>query len=278
MLGNLDNDVIFKKAFTDPIVFKAFVKDILGLDIEVDKIETEKRFEPKIGNIDFKLDIYAESIDKRIIIEIQRVEYDHNFDRFLNYFLMVIAEQQRNSKDYSIKQTVYAIVVLTAKYKLQEKNGQAVLDEVLLLNLNPKTLKGLERNIYGHQMVCLNPNYKDTETPASIRDWLELVYQSIYNRENPILNQENLGIKRAVQLIDYEQLSPEERSEAKKTEMARVSKMKEIEYGRMEGKKEEKIAGIKKAILRGKLTLEEIAEDFEVELDFVLKIKNGEIN
>ena len=42
MLGNLDNEVIFKKAFTDKIVFKAFVHDILGIDIEVDVIETEK--------------------------------------------------------------------------------------------------------------------------------------------------------------------------------------------------------------------------------------------
>ncbi len=42
MLGNLDNEVIFKKAFTNKIVFKAFVRDILGIEIEVDKIETEK--------------------------------------------------------------------------------------------------------------------------------------------------------------------------------------------------------------------------------------------
>ena len=69
MLGNLDNEIIFKKAFTNKTVFKAFVRDILGIDIEVDKIETEKRFEPKIGYIDFELDIFAESIDKRIVIK-----------------------------------------------------------------------------------------------------------------------------------------------------------------------------------------------------------------
>jgi hypothetical protein len=49
VLGNLDNEVIFKKAFTDPTVFKAFVRDILGIEVEVDKIETEKKFEPKNG-------------------------------------------------------------------------------------------------------------------------------------------------------------------------------------------------------------------------------------
>ncbi|MDX2306519.1 MAG: hypothetical protein NW226_27160 [Microscillaceae bacterium] len=46
MLGNLDNEVIFKKAFTNIIVFKAFVRDILGIEVEVEKIETEKKFEP----------------------------------------------------------------------------------------------------------------------------------------------------------------------------------------------------------------------------------------
>jgi hypothetical protein len=47
MLGNLDNEVIFKKAFTNPTVFKAFVRDILGIEIEVDKIETEKNLNQK---------------------------------------------------------------------------------------------------------------------------------------------------------------------------------------------------------------------------------------
>jgi len=34
---------------------------------------------------------------------------------------------------------------------------------------------------------------------------------------------------------------------------------------------------IKKALKRGKLTFNEIAEDFEVSPDFVLKIQKGEI-
>ena len=47
MLTNLDNEVIFKKTFTDAIVFKAFVRDVLGLDLEFDKIETTERRECK---------------------------------------------------------------------------------------------------------------------------------------------------------------------------------------------------------------------------------------
>jgi hypothetical protein len=103
MLGNLDNEVIFKKAFTNKTVFKAFVRDILGIEVEIDKIEIEKKFDLKIGYIDFELDIFAETIDRRIAIEIQRVEYDAHFDRFLQYFLMLIVEQQKTAKSYTRK-------------------------------------------------------------------------------------------------------------------------------------------------------------------------------
>ena len=73
MLGNLDNEVIFKKAFTDKLVLTTFVHDVLGIDVEFDKIETEKQFSPKIGDIDIKLDIFAESKDKRVV-ELQRIQ------------------------------------------------------------------------------------------------------------------------------------------------------------------------------------------------------------
>jgi hypothetical protein len=227
MLGNLDNEVIFKKAFTDKIVFTQFVKDILDLDVEIGIIETEKKFLPKIGYIDFELDIFAESVDKRIVIEIQKVEYDHNFDRFLHYFLMVIAEQQKRSKEYGIEQTVYMIVVLTAPYSINQKNGKAVKDEVLLINLNPRNLKGEEIDIYGHQsggvpLVCLNPNHPDKDTPAKMRDWLDLIYQSIHSPERPIVNENNRGIKRAVDLISFENLTPEERTKSKNKEASMV--------------------------------------------------------
>ena len=223
ILGSLDNEIIFKKAFTDKTVFKAFVRDILGIEVDVDKIETEKKFNPKIGYIDFELDIFAETIDKRIVIEIQRVEYDHNFDRFLHYFLMVIAEQQKRSRDYGISQTVYVIVVLTAPYSISEKNGQPIKDEVLLLKLNPRTLAGEERELYGHQLVCLNPNHSDESTPQPIRDWLDLIYQSIHNPERAVINRSNEGIKRAADLISFENLTPEERKLSKNAEAAKIT-------------------------------------------------------
>jgi len=106
MLGNLDNEVIFKKAFTDKFVLQCLLKDLFKVDFVPETVETEKRFAPKVSSIDFKYDIFAESKDKRVIVEIQRIDYDYNFDRFLLYHNMAIAEMQRTSEEYKTDRVV----------------------------------------------------------------------------------------------------------------------------------------------------------------------------
>ena len=39
-VASLQYGVIFKKAFSQPDIFTAFVKAVLGIDIEIDKVET----------------------------------------------------------------------------------------------------------------------------------------------------------------------------------------------------------------------------------------------
>jgi predicted transposase/invertase (TIGR01784 family) len=246
-LARLDNEVFFKKAFTDKIVFKAFVKDIIGIDVEPDKIETEKAFQPRLGNINFKYDIFAEDTKKRVIIEIQKVEYDHNFDRFLHYHLQAITEQQRSSDDYSVGRTVYTIVVMTAPYKINTKTREIYKDEVLIATLNPKNLKGIERKIFNHELVYLNPNYKGKDTPENYRNWLDLIYESIHHPETPKVNLKNAGVKRATEIIKYQNISPEEWEQAK----IEVSKRKVIKLEREEEREKRNIEIAKTAIKKG---------------------------
>jgi len=104
---------------------------------------------------------------------------------------------------------------MTAPYKINEKTREIYKDEVLISSLNPKNLKGNERKIFNHELIFLNPNYKGEDTPQNYRDWLDLVYESIHNPENPQINTANEGIKRATQLIQQENISPEEWEEAK---------------------------------------------------------------
>ncbi len=277
MLANLDNEVIFKKAFTDPVVFRGFVQDILGIDIEVGKIETEKRFEPKVAYIDFKLDIFAESKDERVIVEIQRIEYDHNFDRFLHYFLMSIAELQRSAKRYGMDKTVYAIIVLTAPYTVDDRSKKPVLNEVLISKLNPRNLRGEEIDVFGHQLVFLNSYHRDDSTPAAYRDWLDLIYQSINHPDNPQINRSKPAIRRAAEIIDVDNLTPEERAERKMQESAKaalqVYAAQDHAKGKEEGIKEEKKKNIRGFIAQGILTDTQIAEAMGVPAEEVRQIR-----
>ncbi len=235
MLAPLDNETIFKKAFTDHEVFVQFVKDILNIDFKVGKIETEKKFEFPVGLIDIKFDIFAESTDNRIIVEIQRMDYDYNFDRFLDYFLAAIIELQKNYKNYKIEKTVYTIVLITAPYIIN-KQGLPVKDDVLISELNPKNLKGQVRDIFGHKLVFLNPNYQDSETPEPIKDWLQLIHESINNPENPTINTNKTAIKRVAELINEDKISPAERNLAKIDESRRAARELYIKFAKREEK------------------------------------------
>ncbi len=88
-------------------------------------------------------------------------------------------------------------------------------DEVLISALNPKNLKGIERKIFNHELIYLNPNYKGQDTPDNYRDWLDLIYESIHHPENPNINFQNAGVKKAAEIVSYENISPEEWEESK---------------------------------------------------------------
>jgi PD-(D/E)XK nuclease family transposase len=234
MLSNLDNEVVFKKAFTDKIVFQCFVKDVLGIDIQVGKIETEKRFFPKIGNIDFELDIYAETVDKRICIELQKVQYDYTHDRFLHYFMMLIAGQQQSSKEYAIGQTVHQILVLTLPYTLKDLDGRQLTDEMLITTFTTRNAAKVERLLYRHSFVTLNPNHRDPSTPKAVKDWLDLIDESMHNPTNPSINLQNTGIQRAAELIEINKFTPKQLAAKKSVEQARSAKIVGEEYARWE--------------------------------------------
>jgi predicted transposase/invertase (TIGR01784 family) len=238
MLAPLDNETIFKTAFTDKTVFKSFVKDILGIDIEVDKIETEKKFEPKVGNIDITLDIFAESTDHRVIIEIQRVDYDYNFDRFLHYFMMAITQLQKSAEEYTIDPTVYTIVVLTAPYKIDQKSNKPIKDEVMITSVDPRNLDDKIVEVYGHKLIFLNHYYRKENTPANYRDWLDLIYESIHNPDDYHVNLNHKGIKRAVELIEFDRLSPEKLHQMKVDAQRKVVRKLDHDKAKKEGVEE----------------------------------------
>ncbi|MEN0048786.1 MAG: hypothetical protein AAF806_17115 [Bacteroidota bacterium] len=222
MIANLDNEVYFKKVFTDVEVFHEFVKDVLDIDLNIKKVETEKVLLNPVGAIRFRMDLFAEDEEKRTIVEIQKVDYDYSYNRFSHYFMANMLDVQRSSRDYSYEKDIYVIVVMTESYKINEKNGKSIRDDILVTDINPRTLKGEMRYMQDHKMVILNPRYANENTPQDIKDWMDLIMESMFNGENPKLNLQKKGIAKAAQLAEVDKLTPEQRAEAKIMEMRKI--------------------------------------------------------
>jgi hypothetical protein len=270
MLANLDNEVHFKKVFTDVKVFTAFVKDVLGIDIHIDKVETEKVLPSKVSAIKFKMDLFAEDKATRTIVEIQKVDYDYTYDRFSHYFLANLVDVQRKSDDYSFDQEVYIIVVVTSAYKISDITGKPIKKDVLITDINPRDLNGEIIRMTNHKMLILNPTYMQPNTPEDIADWLNLIKESMKNPENPNINTSKPAIVRAAKLAEKEKLTPEQVAEAKIQNMRK----KAIAIGEKQAADEVTNKGIQRVLKRGKLTIQEIAEDFEVTEEYVQHIVN----
>jgi len=240
MLAPLDNETIFKKVFTDKEVFQQFVKDLFDVDIVVSKIETEKKFVPPIANIDIKLDIYAETDDHRFVIEIQKIDYDYNFNRFLNYFNSLLIEQQKRGEKYEIPQTILGVVVITRPHKVNQLTGEPIHANIMSIDFNPRDLEDEIIMLWKHKLVFLNPNpkYQKENTPQNYQDWLNLFQLSLEKNINIILNTNNKGIAKAAKIAELDNLDASTIAEMKKEE-AKKAMIKIIEnQSKEEGKDE----------------------------------------
>jgi DNA-binding transcriptional regulator YiaG len=290
MLANLDNEVHFKKVFTDVIVFRAFVKDVLGIDMNITKVETEKMLPSKTSAIKFRMDLFAEDTDNRTVVEIQKVDYDYINDRFTHYFTGNLVDVQRLSKTYEYAKDVYIIVVVTSAYRMSDKNGVLIKDDVLITAINPRTLNGEVRDMQNHKLVILNSTHTTIHTPPAILDWLDLIKESMKNPANPQINTSKPAIVRAAQLAEADNIDPEEVADAKIEEMrketlARVEieaerqvqaaqddAQKQVQSAQDEVKKMRK-ESIINLLKMGKLSIDDIANVFGVTSDDVKQIE-----
>ncbi len=170
-VASLQYGVIFKKAFSQRDVFNAFVKDILGIEFSCDKVETEKSFTQKIGNVKVEFDLYAEDLKNRVIVEIQHQNGSDYYDRFLHYHCVALLEQAANYRNYKPDLTVYTIVVLTSADK--HKTDVAVID------FDPKDRYGNSLGEIKHKVIYLAVKYVDENTPEVYRDWLSAINESL---------------------------------------------------------------------------------------------------
>jgi hypothetical protein len=297
MLANLDNEVHFKKVFTDVDVFRAFVKDVLGIDMNITKVETEKVLPSKSSAIKFRMDLFAEDTESRTVVEIQKVDYDYTYDRFTHYFTGNLVDIQRTSKTYEYAKDIYIIVVVTSAYRMTDKNGVLIKDDVLITDINPRTLNGEIRDMHNHKLVILNSTHTNLHTPPAILDWLDLIKESMKNPENPQINTSKPAIVRAALLGQTDNIDPEEVADAKIEEMRKetlarveIEARKDVQAAQDEAKKqvqaaqndaEKKVQAaqdkVRESIVNllklGKLSTEDIANVFGVTSAYVKQIE-----
>ncbi len=205
-VASLRYGVIFKKAFSNPDVFKAFVKDFTGIELKINQVETEKEFSPIIGKVESRFDLFAEDIDNRVIVDIQHVRYGDHYDRFLHYHCVALLEQIASSTNYRPNLRVFTIVVLTSgdKHKV----------DMTTTDFAPKDNKGKPLNELQHKIIFLSPRYVTDETPEPYREWLLAIADSLDEKVDETAYQRK-EIRQVFDLIEQDLVSPKERFQMK---------------------------------------------------------------
>ena len=260
MFAPLDNQVVFKRAFTNKLVFERFVEDLFDVKISVSKIETEKRFYNKVSKIDVTLDIYAETDDHRFVIEIQKIQYDHNFERFLYYFMNLMIEQQESYKNYKFEKTVLGVIVLTRPYRFHNLTGEPILDNYFVIDFNPRNYEGELIKLNNHELKFINTSKKykkHNQLPRKIQDWIDLFQKSIYENETLTLNFNNKAIKKVTELINNQNIDTETLTKIRQEEGSREVLILEHKAGIEEGIEK----GIEKEKKRSKKILEKAEQE-----------------
>ena len=239
-------DVIFKKAFSDPEIFTAFVEAVLGIKLEIDKVETEKSFAPPIGRVASRFDLFAEDIKNRVIVDIQHVRFEDHYDAFLHYHCAVILEQIIKAENYRPKLAVYSIIVLTSGDK--HKVDWASID------FDPKTRDNKSLGKIPHKVVYLCPKYATDETPALLREWLRAIDDTLDSQVDEATYQHPL-IRRIFDHIEQDQVSPDERfrmiEEYNQEQYKRTLVQEAKTEGKAEGQTEAKVAIARSLLTEG---------------------------
>ena len=266
-VASLHYGVIFKKAFSNPDIFKAFVKDFLGIKLEITKVETEKSFNPPIGNVDSRFDLFAEDKKNRIIVDIQHVRNADHYHRFLHYHCSALLEQVVKSNDYRPKLEVYTIVVLTS--------GDRHKRDICTIDFDPVDRDGNKIGEINHKIVYLCPKYVSDKTPAPYREWLRAIDDSL-DEKVEIKDYKRKIIKKIFDLIQKDKTTPTEYAKMKDEFSAELLKQKKFEEGKKEGIKEGEQKGEKRKQIEIAENLLDILDNKTIAIKTGLTIKEVE--
>jgi predicted transposase/invertase (TIGR01784 family) len=234
------------------------------------------------------------SKNERFIVEMQKAKQNYFKDRTVFYSTFPIQEQaQQGDWDYKLSE-VFTVGILDFIFsddkiddeenapkkihkKIEKDESKEVRHVVNLKDQNCRVFYDKLTFIYLEM-----PNFKKTEdeleTPYD--KWLYVLKNLPTLEKRPSKLQEKI-FQRLFETAEIAKFTPEEKQQYEDSlkSYRDLKNVIDTSYGdgksdgKIEGKIEEKTQGIIKSLKRGKLTIEEIAEDFSTTLEFVLKVK-----
>lgn len=268
-VASLYYEVIFKKAFSKPHIFAAFVKDITGIQLEIDRVETEKVFDPPIGKVDSRFDLFAEDKKNRIIVDIQYKRYADHYHRFLHYHCAALLELAGSFKEYRPDIQVFTIVMLTS--------GDRHKKDVVRIDFDPKDLQGNGLNEIPHQIIYLCPKYVNENTPEPYKEWLYAIRDSM-NEEVDETHYSNPIIHDVLRTIERDTISPQERARMFDEYGDEQLKQDKFAKGKAEGLAEGEAKGLHqtaRAMLHKGFDIAVIQEVTGLSLELLQQLKNS---
>jgi predicted transposase/invertase (TIGR01784 family) len=253
-----------------------FLNQILPQHHQITELTYTSTEKLGISEIDRKaiFDLYCTSKSgEKFIVEMQKAKQNYFKDRSVFYSTFPIQEQApKGVWDFKLA-AVYLVGILDFVFD-EDKKEQEVLHEIKLKNQHGEVFYDKLTLIY---LEMPNFNKTEEEIETNFDKWLYVLKNLPYLEAKPKKLQEKVFQK----LFKTAEIAKFNREEVLQYEQSlKVYRdLKNVidtafDDGKAEGKLEAKYEQITKAVKRGKLTITEIAEDFEVEKDFVLQIQS----
>jgi predicted transposase/invertase (TIGR01784 family) len=252
----------------------------------------------QLGSTEFDrkaiFDLYCTgSNNERFIVEMQKAKQNYFKDRTIFYSTFPIQEQaQKGDWDYKLSE-VFTVGILDFVFSddkttaEESKSKKKVQNESLTEPKEGKevrhvvNLKDQKCRVFYDKLTFIYlemPNFTKTEDEleTTYDKWLYVLKNLSTLTDRPIKLQEKI-FQRLFETAEIAKFSPEEKEQYEDSlkSYRDLKNVIDTSYGdgKQDGKTEEKIDGIISSLKRGKLSIEEIAEDFKTTIDFVLQIK-----
>lgn len=202
-VASLRYGVIFKKAFSDPVIFTAFVKAVLGIELKIDHVEIDKPLALQIETKRTYFDLFAEDQTQHIQVYLRHVKQFDHYQRFLIDHCAVQTEQYEKTFGSYPRLQVFTIVVITGETRQQ-------VDE-LIIDFDLKDWDGKPVGEIPHKIMFLCPKYVNENTPAAYREWMRLIDDSL-DEEIEASQYPDPYLQQVLEKIRAESVSPADRA------------------------------------------------------------------